>query len=135
MNHREFVQSLYPTQAPAMVMERELDYRPALAADATLPQIGQQILQSLGLEGTHRVSGGKDGKPLVIERQEFRGATFLERMHRRRGYQQPYALEDTWAFSVDVAVVAMVIWSLSSVGATRARLECIQSVGPQSSSR
>jgi hypothetical protein len=36
-------------------------------------------------------------------------------MHRRRGYQHPYALEDTWAFSVDLAVVAMVFWSLSGL--------------------
>jgi hypothetical protein len=137
MNHREFVQSLYPTKAPVMVSERELDYRRTFPMDSTPQQIGQQILQDLDLEGMHRVSGGKDGKSLVIdrqhalaprritwdsntgklviERQEFRSATFLERMHRRRGYQQPYALEDTWAFSVDVAVVAMVFWSLSGL--------------------
>jgi hypothetical protein len=137
MNHRQFVESLYPTQAPAMVPERELDYSRTFPIDSTPQQIGQDILRDLGLEGTHRVSGGKDGKPLVIdrqhalaprritwdgktrklviERQEFRSATFLERMHRRRGYQQPYALEDTWALSVDVAVVAMVFWSLSGL--------------------
>ena len=135
MNHREFVQKFYPAQAPAMVSERELDYTRAFPTNLTPQQMGAEILRDLALEGTHRVSGGKDGKPLVIdrqraltprritwnsnagkliiERQEFRGATFLERMHRRRGYQQPYAWEDTWAFSVDVAVVAMVFWSLS----------------------
>lgn len=137
MNHREFVQSRYSTKAPVMVSERELNYSRAFPTGSTPQQIGQQILRDLGLEGTHRVSGGKDGKPLVIdrqhalaprritwdantgklviERQEFRGATFLERMHRRRGYQQPYALEDTWAFSVDAAIVAMVFWSLSGL--------------------
>jgi hypothetical protein len=36
-------------------------------------------------------------------------------MHRRRGYNQPYALEDTWGFTVDVAVVTMVFWSLSGI--------------------
>ena len=137
MNHREWVQSFYPTKAPGMVKERELDYSRTFAADTTPQQVGQKILQDLGLDGTHRVSGGKDGKPLVIdrqhtwaprritwtantgkllvERQEFRGSAFLERMHRRRGYQQPYALEDTWAFSVDMAVVAMIFWSLSGL--------------------
>ena len=137
MNHREFVQSFYPTQTPGMVTERELNYSRTFPADATPQQIGQQILQDIGLDGTHRVSGGKDAKPLVIdrqhawaprritwssntgklviERQQFRGPTFLERMHRRRGYQQPYALEDSWAFSVDVAAVAMVFWSLSGL--------------------
>ena len=137
MNHREFVQSFYPTKTPAMVPERELEYSRAFPTDATSEQIGEQILRDLSLEGAHRVSGGKGGRPLVIDRQhaltprritwnpgtrrlviqreEFRGASFLERMHRRRGYQQPYALEDTWALSVDVAVVAMVFWSLSGL--------------------
>jgi hypothetical protein len=36
-------------------------------------------------------------------------------MHRRRGFQHPYALEDMWAFSVDVAVLAMVFWALSGI--------------------
>lgn len=137
MNHREWVQKFYPTKTPSMVRERELDYGRSFATDASPQQIGQQILQDLGLDGTHRVTGGKDGKPLVIdrqqawtprritwnpldgklviERQEFRSAAFLERMHRRRGYQQPYALEDTWALSVDVAVVTMVFWVLSGL--------------------
>jgi len=52
---------------------------------------------------------------VVIQREEFRAPTFLERMHRRRGYNHPYALEDTWGFSVDVAVVIMVFWSLSGL--------------------
>ena len=62
-----------------------------------------------------RITWDSIGGKLVIERQEFRGPVLLERMHRRRGYQQPYAVEDTWAFSVDVAVVAMVFWSLSGL--------------------
>ncbi len=137
MNHRELVQSLYPTKAPSMLSERELDYRRSFPPEATPQAIAQQILQDIGLDGTHRVSGGKDGRPLVIDRQHafaprritwdpntrklviqreaFRSTTFLERMHRRRGYQQPYALEDTWAFSVDLAVTAMVFWSLSGL--------------------
>jgi hypothetical protein len=137
MNHREFVQTLYPTKAPEMERERELDYTHAFPANAAPAEIGAQILNDLGLVGAHRVSGGKEGKPLVIdrqhawaprritwqagtkklviERQHFRSATLLERMHRRRGYDQPYALDDTWAFSVDLAVVAMVFWGLSGL--------------------
>jgi hypothetical protein len=137
MSHREFFLSFYPTKTPQMTVERELDYTRTFPADATPDQIGAQILEDIGLSGTHRVSGGKDGKPLVIDRQhslaqrrisydpaarritvqreEFRGLTFLERMHRRRGYQQPYALEDGWAFSVDLTVTLMVFWSLSGL--------------------
>ena len=136
MNHREFVQSLYATKAPAMAVERELDYSRAFAANAPREQIAREILQDLALEGTHRVTGG-NGKPLIIDRQhafaprritwdptahkivvqkqEFRSSAFLERMHRRRGYQQPYALEDTWALTVDLAVTAMVLWCLTGL--------------------
>ena len=52
---------------------------------------------------------------MTIEREEFRTPTVLERLHRRRGYNQPYALEDTWGFTVDVAVVAMAFWCLSGI--------------------
>jgi hypothetical protein len=136
MTHREFVGSFYPTKRPAIVTERELDYSRSFPTNATREQIGLQILQDLGLDGTHSVSGGRNGKPLVvnrqhalttrrltfdaekgkvlIEREEFRGPSFLERMHRRRGYNS-YPLENTWGFSVDVAVVAMMFWSLSGI--------------------
>lgn len=137
MSHREFVLSFYPTKTPKMAIERELDYSRTFPTNTTPDQMGQQILEDLGLEGAHRISGGKGGKPLVIDRQhavaqrqisydpttdklmvqreEFRGLAFLERMHRRRGYQHPYALEDSWAFSVDLTVTVMVFWSLSGL--------------------
>ena len=137
MTHSDFVFSFYSSKSPTMVTERELDYTRSFPTNVTREQIGQQILQDVGLDGTHYVSGGKDGKPVVvnrqhalisqritfdaskskvvIEREEFRTPTFLERLHRRRGYNHPYALEDTWGFTVDVAVVTMVFWSLSGV--------------------
>ncbi len=136
MTHREFVGSFYAAKNPAMVTERELDYSRSFPTNLTREQIGQQILQDLGLDGTHDVHGGRNGKPLVInrrhalatqqitfdpskskivlEREEFRTPTFLERMHRRRGYN-PYPLENTWGFTVDMAVVTMVFWSLSGI--------------------
>src|SRR6185436_340235 len=68
MANREFVQTFYATKTPALTVEREMDYSRAFPAGTTPDQMGQQILEDLGLDGTHRVSGGKDGKPLVIER-------------------------------------------------------------------
>ncbi len=137
MTHRELVRSLYPTEAPALVTERELEYPRAFAPGTTREEMGRLILRDLGLEGSHRVSGGQGGEPLVIHRQhawtdrritfdarmgklllqreEFRGSTFLERMHRRRGYDRPYTIDDIWGVSVDLAVVAMVLWCLSSI--------------------
>jgi hypothetical protein len=135
MAHREFVLSFYPTKAPPLSMERELNYPRAFRTEATREEIARQIVADLGLEGRHSVSGGRNGQPLIITRQhaaiarritydpatrkiavqreEFRAMVFLERMHRRRGYDQPYPWEDTWGFLVEVAVLAMVFWSLS----------------------
>jgi hypothetical protein len=137
MVHREFVGSFYSSKNPAMITERELDYSRSFATNTTREAIAQQILLDLGMDGAHSVSGGRDGKPLAIQRQhalaqrrvifdteqrkitiereEFRASTVLDRMHRRRGYRQPYALDDTWGFTVDVAVVSMVFWSLSGI--------------------
>jgi hypothetical protein len=136
MTHQEFVHSFYTSKPPAITTERELDYSRSFPPDSTREQIAEVILQDLGLSGTHYVSGGKEGKPLVIHRQhalttrlitfdasknkillqreEFRASTFLERMHRRRGYNH-FALENTWGFTVDAAVITMIFWSLSGV--------------------
>ena len=137
MANREFVQVFYETKTPALTIERETDYPRTFPAGATPDRMGQQILEDLDLDGAHRVSGGTDGKPLEIERQqplsprritynpatrrllvqreEFRGPAFLERMHTRRGYQHPYALADSWAFSVDATACAIVFWALSGL--------------------
>jgi len=69
MTHREYILSYYPSKNPAMVTERELDYTRSFPAATTREQIGLRILQDLGLDGTHSVSGGRNGKPLVINRQ------------------------------------------------------------------
>jgi len=137
MTHQEYVNSFYASKSPVMVKERELDYSRSFPTNLTRDAIAQQILNDLGMDGTHSVSGGGNERPLVIQRQhampqrrltfdastskitieleKFRAPTVLERLHRRRGYNQPYALEDTWGFSVDVAVVTMAFWSLSGI--------------------
>ena len=137
MTHHDLVNSFYGSRTPALVTERELDYSRSFPADTTRDEIARQILDDLGMAGAHSVSGGRDGRPLVIQRQhalpqrritydaskariaiereEFRASTFLDRMHRRRGYNHPYAREDTWGFTVDFAVVTMVFWSLSGI--------------------
>jgi hypothetical protein len=137
MTHQDYVNSFYTSKSPVMVKERELDYSRSFPTNLTRDTIAQQILNDLGMDGTHSVSGGGNERPLVIQRQhampqrrltfdgskskitieheEFRAPTILERLHRRRGYNQPYALEDTWGFTVDVAVVTMAFWSLSGI--------------------
>jgi hypothetical protein len=137
MAHRASVNAFYRTKSPALVTDRELDYSRSFPTNVTREEVAQQILHDLGLDGAHSVSGGRNGTPLVIQRQralpqrrvtfdaskgklviereEFRASTFLERLHRRRGYSQPYAADDAWGVTVDVAVVAMAFWSLSGI--------------------
>jgi hypothetical protein len=137
MTHQEYVNSFYASKSPVMVKERELDYSRSFPTNLTRDEIAQQVLNDLSMEGSYSVSGGRNGNPLVIQRQhamaqrrltfeasqgkitiereEFRTPTILERLHRRRGYNQPYALEDTWGFTVDVAVVTMAFWCLSGI--------------------
>jgi hypothetical protein len=137
MVHRPFVQSFYPTEKPAFKVEREMDYSRTFASGMTTQAKADLILQDLGLEGRRGVPNAKDGAPIIInrqhalasrrikfdpatskltiEREEFRGLNFLERMHRRRGFQDPYGVEDTWAFSVDLTVTTLVFWGLSGI--------------------
>jgi len=137
MSHRPWVASWYATKTPNMVLERELGYSRPFPAGMTLAQKAEVILRDVGIEGRYVVPKVKDGDPIVINRQhalflrrgtydpkankmtiqreEFWGLTFLERLHRRRGFQDPYAVEDTWAFSVDLTVLTMVFWAFSGV--------------------
>lgn len=135
MTHFQWVQSHYSSKNPAWVTERELAYSRTFSGSDTRDQIANQILQDIGLDGSHTVS--KSPQPIVItrqhalatrritfdnnsgklkiERQEFRTSTFLERMHRRRGFKEPYMLDDIWGFTVDAAIVAMIFWCLSGI--------------------
>ena len=133
MNHRAF----FRAGPPAFETEREQRYEAAFASGATPRQIARQILHDLGMDGAHNVSKpAADGRltilrldpvtprrivyapadrKLIIEREVFRAPAFLERMHRRRGFQHDYTIEDTWAFSVDLVIVAMVFWAASGL--------------------
>ena len=137
MAHRPFVQSFYATDRPQFTVEREMDYSRSFATGMTTQAKADLILQDLGLKGRYSVPNVKEGAPIIInrqhalasrrikfdpttsritiEREEFRGLNFLERMHRRRGFQDPYVVEDTWAFSVDLTVLTLVFWGLSGI--------------------
>lgn len=135
MNHKEHLHD--GPQTPRFTTEREFTYDGAFPEGAKARDIGAQLLTSLGLEGTHSLQRANDAerviilrqhpvtprritfthadRKVVIERMEFESTAFLERMHRRRGFQQPYLLEDTWAFSVDLVIAAIVFWALSGL--------------------
>ncbi len=107
------------------------------SADATPDFMGQEILETLHLDGNFRATLSKDKKTLtvvrndpmaprritytpadghlLIEKQNFAVQPFLERMHRRRGFGGSFVADNAWAVSVDMVVVAMIFWILSGL--------------------
>ena len=131
MNHGNLFRS-----PPRVEKEREMSYKSTLPPDARPTQMAHQILGDLGMDGMHGFNRRPDGRltivrqdpliprritftpadgKLVVERQKFRMVEFLNRMHRRRGYQHPYGLDKTWAASVDLVVISMVFWVASGL--------------------
>lgn len=132
MNHREWFRGR-PPEPPRWIQTREFIYPGEFAPDAGREAMAGQLLATLQMDGTHQ-SQLRDGRlvvqrlralrpvrvtytladrRVVVEEQSLEASTFLERMHRRRGFQHPYALEDAWAFSVDLFIAAMLVWMLT----------------------
>ena len=136
MNHRQFFTKRGDSPV-RFEKESEQTYTGTFPLQAAARQMALQLLKGLNLEGTFIVQGKPEGERitilrhdpifprritftpksglLVVERQVFSAHTFLERMHRRRGYQHDRLLEDAWAISVDVVIAAIVFWALSGV--------------------
>lgn len=136
MNHAHlFRDPSLPRTPPVYTLERELVYPGDLPS---APQdIAQQLLLSLNLDGAHSVARPlPDGrlvinrlhattprritytpadKRVVVERMVFEGPRFLEQIHRRRGYQHPYTLDDLWAFSVDLTIAGLLLLAFTGI--------------------
>ncbi len=136
MNHRDHFRAWYDGKQPQFLAERDLIYDGTFPPDATPQAMAIQLLGGIGLDGAHNARMLKDGrlviqrldpvtprritytpndKKVVIESLEFRTNAFLERMHRRRGFEQNYLVDDSWGVSVDLFIVAMVFWVLSGL--------------------
>src|SRR5262245_4493810 len=136
MSHRASCIARCWRGGPPCAAERTVRYDGAFSEDAPLREISRTILMALDLDGAHGVNRRPDGTivinrndlttprritytpgdgTLVIERMQYRTNTFLERFHRRRGYASGYALDSTWAVSVDLFIAAAIFWSLSGL--------------------
>ncbi len=137
MNHRTLFHGPPPVAPPKFEVERELTYPGEFPADATPQQIALQILATLDMDGAHQVARPSTpekvvfnrqnavaphritytaaDKKVVIEKMVFSGAGFLERMHRRRGYQQNYLLDDLWAITVDLTIFALLALACTGI--------------------
>ena len=139
MNHRHFFQDWYHTKQPAWELEREMPYPTVFPENAERWMVAEQILSDLSMDGSYGVANARGrmddqititrndaiapqriifnaiDKTLKIERQEFRTNAFLERMHRRRGYNHNVFTDDIWAVTVDLFILATVIWTASGL--------------------
>lgn len=130
MNHRM-------PRPTTFITESEQQYANVFEPATPPREMAQQILRDLNLEGAFGVQGpAPDGRVtiirqgmlsprritftprdrrVVIERMELETSGFLNRFHRRRGYQQPHAADLAMAISVDAVIVAMVFWAVSGL--------------------
>ncbi len=137
MNHRETFKAYYGGRLVEYRKVEEQIYTGMFAEGAGSRIVAEQILNDLDLDGTHTVRGRLDrgritilrqdpitpkrityttkDRRVVVEEQIFRPPSFLESLHRRRGYGHEYVLEDVWAFSVDLVILAMVFWAVSGI--------------------
>ncbi len=137
MNHRVLFHGPAPAPPPQYVVERELVYPGEMPEGATPQQVARQLLATLDMDGAHvvarpfaaervvihrqhpvsprRITYTAADRRVVIEKMTFSGAGFLERMHRRRGFQHDYALEDLWAGTVDLTIAGLLLLALSGI--------------------
>lgn len=131
MNHRHHLGETPPRFEP----ERETVYDGPSIEGLSPREAGVQLLTHLGLDGPHyarrrdnrltidrfdpihprRITYQPNDRKVVIERQVFRMPAVLERLHRRRGYEQPYAAARVWGASVDFTIAAMIFWVASGL--------------------
>ncbi|MEZ5353617.1 MAG: hypothetical protein R2762_13345 [Bryobacteraceae bacterium] len=134
MNHRAAFRGS-PPAGPEWRTLSESRYEGEFAAGAGEAAMAGQLLASLDLDGAHqarmrngrleinrldplrpvRITYTPESRSVKVEETVFNGAEFLERMHRRRGYQHEYVLEDTWAMTVDLVIVAILFWVASGL--------------------
>lgn len=138
MQHREHLTGHHKRVEPDYAMVATEPLEPTLLpAEATKEQAAEIILQTLNLEGAHRVSGDLASGKLVItrdrpihslritylagdgvvqiERQDFNLVYALEMLHRRRGFNAPYWANDLWGVMVDAVIVAILLWALTGL--------------------
>ena len=137
MQHRELFYGAKNRVAPDFEFLREegIDSKQLEGLDAR--QTGGAILKQLNLEGAHNTRGKlEDGRieinrhrpigsyrifwqvdsdSVTLEKQGFGMTYFLEMLHRRRGFNQPYWANDAWAVIVDLVIVAILTWAFTGL--------------------
>ena len=126
-----------PERAPiSFVKESESVYSRIFPIGTKPKVMAEQILADLKLSGTHlafermdgmviinrrdpltprRITYDPDTGDLLVEKQVVGFPTWLRTLHHRTGYRVGETRENTWAFFVDLAILAMIFWAVSGI--------------------
>ena len=138
LNHFDTVRSWYGGKYADFEKIEERPYTAAFSAEETPRMIAEQVLDDLGLAGSfgvppggstparlvimrnaaftvHRVTFFRTEHRVLVEKQRLAAPVFVNRLHFRHGYEQPYLAAKIWGFIVDLAVVGMGFWVLSGI--------------------
>jgi len=135
MNHRDLFEKRDAPAPKPLGKEREVSYNGSFPEKADARMMGRQILANLELEGAFQVR--REGAALVISRNDLLSPrritytptdgkvvvermpnpphAFLEKFHRRRGYDTGYGVDTVWAITVDLFIAGMIFWALSGL--------------------
>jgi hypothetical protein len=137
MNHYQFLKEVFGRTPPQYTQVKEMQYPGVFSEDASPEMVARQILYDLDLDGSHYIRGNLNDhhmtitrmdpialkritffpveKKITMEQADFQMSNFLHFLHGRRGYQHDYLIDDAWAFSVDLFLIAMIFWIFSGV--------------------
>jgi hypothetical protein len=135
MNHRQFFQKIYGGIMVRNVLDKEMEYTAAFPENAAPMDMAEQILEDINMTGAYWSNWLPDKKGifinrddpvkprkltytfeenlLVIEKEILRPTVYAERLHHRRGFQQKHFFDDAWGFSVDIVILAIILWGVS----------------------
>jgi hypothetical protein len=137
INHSQLVRGWYGGNFNRFEKVGEREFTTVFSADADPRMMAAQILEQLGLTGSFNVQGGPNQPKLVInrnaafavhrityfrqenrlliEQQRLTAPSFLNRLHYRNGYEQPFWAAKIWAAIVDLVIVALLFWVASGL--------------------
>lgn len=137
MNHRSTLREWTGQAMPGWSLERTVSIPEPPAGLADKPR-AEWMLAHLGMAGAYNINSVKTppgtmvftrqfafnnrrltysptANSVTIERQSFQWNFWLEKMHRRRGYQHTPLADDLWALSVDLVIAAIALWIVTGL--------------------
>ena len=137
MNHNAVFKRYHGGEAEHWEKEKEQVLDLKFSADSKPEFMADQLLRQLDLAGRFDADLSKDGRRLTVtrldpivprritfapedgkllmEEQAFCIEPRLSELHRRRGFQSPFLVDDLWTTMVDLAIISIIFWVLSGM--------------------